>query len=186
MTMYKERADTQRDARTNMFVMATVYAGTESAPVKIRNMSTRGALIEGGVIPAPASKVSLRRGALSIAGEIVWRNGSRAGLKFSSIASVAHWLPKGQAPQRQVDTIFQELKACGGPKAPLMAAWPVAVSTVEINDVKNLLEALAEELAEDADVVGRHASRLQSLDLATQILAKLVAERGSAIACHEQ
>ena len=52
----------ERPIRTNMFLMATIYAGGGSAPVKVRNLSLAGALIEGGRIPDVASEITLRRG----------------------------------------------------------------------------------------------------------------------------
>jgi hypothetical protein len=39
------------DIRSNMFVMAVLYCDGCSAPVRIRNLSRSGALIESAVIP---------------------------------------------------------------------------------------------------------------------------------------
>ena len=58
-----EEFDVRREPRTNMFVMATIYADTGSAPVKVRNLSSTGALIEGEVLPPLGATVRLRRAA---------------------------------------------------------------------------------------------------------------------------
>jgi hypothetical protein len=160
-----------------MFVMATIYAESGSAPVKIRDLSTSGALIEGGVLPHPGSKIKLVRGSLTIGGEVAWRKGSKAGLRFDASASVAEWLPNRRtvAPQEMVDAMVQEVKT--GPVTALTAAEPLPspVSALELMRVKALIEALAEDLADDMGVVVRHGPKLQSLDLAAQLLGKLAA-----------
>lgn len=171
--------DGRFERRKNMFVMATIYADSGSAPVKIRNLSSTGALIDGTVIPIPSTRIRLSRGGLTIVGQVIWQKGTLAGVRFDSRASVAEWLPKGSAavPQEQVDLMAQKIRAA--PSGLPVSAEPQTqhVSASEITRVKCLLEALSEELADEIDLVTRVGSRLQSLDVAAQILGRLAFER---------
>ena len=174
--------DLRREPRTNMLVMATLYAGTSSAPVKVRNMTPAGALIEGAIIPPPGTAVTLRRGSLAIAAEVMWCSEARAGLKFVANASVAAWLPRGRAlsAQQRVDEVVEQVKASTAIPAdspPSNDSRDRSVTALELTRVRKLLETLGEDLANDDDVVVRHGAKLQSLDLAAQLLAKLASER---------
>ena len=144
--------------------------------MKIRDLSTGGALIEGGVLPLLGTKVKLVRGDLTIAGQVVWSRGARAGLQFDAQAIVADWLPNARplSPQARVDAIVHEFNTAP-PKTPIgpTEPRPRRVDAEELLRVKALLEALAEDLVEDVDVLARHGSKLQTLDLAAQVLGKL-------------
>lgn len=158
-----------------MFVMGTIYSPTGSAPVKIRNLSAGGALVEGGVVPPQGDEVRLSRGALSVVGKVVWRVDMRAGLQFDSRVSVADWLPdlRASGSQQRVDTLVQQIKAAPPSPVTLFDPAPGDVTSDELDRIKKMLESLAEDLADDPEVVGRHASKLQALDLAAQVLGKL-------------
>jgi len=58
------------ESRSNIFVMATIYAPGGSTPVRVRNMSRTGALVEAPVLPAAGSRVRLSRGSLTVVGDI--------------------------------------------------------------------------------------------------------------------
>jgi len=180
--MNVEPTEARRDPRKSMFVVGTMYTATGSAPVKIRDMSSSGCLIEGAVIGAPGTKIDLRRGNLSVAGHVAWRKETRAGLSFESSVSVSEWLktPGAGAPQQRIDELVMETKASTVRRAPEVAAVRLGsarVSTLDLMKLTQAMESLAEDLAEDASVVARHAYRLQTLDLAVQLLRKLAAER---------
>lgn len=174
-----EEKDTRRAPRKSMFVMATLYAATGSAPVKVRDMSAGGALIEGGVIPPAGTKVRLCRGSLSVTGTIAWFKEARAGLSFDSSVSPDQWLPAGPpAPQLRVDEVVQQVKASIVNPAPFAApasVEPTPVTALELTRIRRAIEELADELADDPAVVAKHAAKLSTLDLAVQILRKITA-----------
>ncbi len=177
------QTDARREPRTSLFVMATLYAESCCIPVKVRDLSAAGALVEGDDIPPIGTNVRLCRGSLTITAHVVWSHGGRAGIHFESSVSVADWLPGGQGRVRQdgVDEIVQRLKSSGTPHALSLSHRTAIPSTmldaVELTRLRIAVESLAEDLAADADVVKRHMSKLQALDLAAQALAKLAAER---------
>lgn len=103
------------ERRTNMFVMASLIARSASGPVRVRNLSSTGALIEGAVIPAPGERVFLRRAGATVVGEVIWSRDGRAGLRSDSRVTVADWLPRANcSAQQRVDEVVQGWKTSGG------------------------------------------------------------------------
>ena len=166
--------DTNRaHPRTSMFVLASMAAETVSGLVKVRNMSSEGALIESAALPHVGEHLSLRRGELAAAGRIVWREGGIAGLRFDDRVEVAAWLPAGSR-QQQVDQIVHELKN-GLVEAALSAPARTGTSPIAKSDLleaAKALDALADALAEDMQVIARHSTKLQALDIASQLLRR--------------
>lgn len=163
--------------RTSLFVLASMTAPGVSGPVKIRNISLCGALIEGAALPGTGQPLTLRRGELSVSGRIVWRSEDKAGVRFDDHVRVASWLPAASGGQQQVDRTFQELKAAPREAAPPAAAPGGTLPTGHLNalGVADALDSLADDLAGDQAVVAAHAAKLQALDMASQLLRKLAA-----------
>ena len=161
-----------------MFVLATMSGSSAAGPVRIRNMSPAGALIEGDYLPTLGELISLRRGTLSASGTVVWRQDGKAGLRFDRAIDVTGWLPAGSTGQQAVDRAFQELKA--GASAP---SYPTQVpqlqqspvDTAELLRTAAALDDLADALAEDPAVVASHGSKLQTFDIAAQLLRRYAA-----------
>src|SRR5688572_25681468 len=63
--------------RTNMFIAAILRWGEHRNPVRIRDMSPRGALIQSPVMPAQGTRVRLVRGSYSADGRVAWVDGNR-------------------------------------------------------------------------------------------------------------
>jgi hypothetical protein len=157
-----------------MFVLATMAAPTVSGTVKVRNMSLGGALIEGDALPRIGEQLRLHRGELTVCGRIVWRHAGKAGLCFEHEVEVSRWLPAGSGGQQQVDRTFQELKTSPIDPTPPAAARiePSPISPEDLLNVAEALDTLADALAEDARVVADHSAKLQSLDMASQLLRR--------------
>ena len=171
------------EPRSNIFVVAALASASGTGPVRIRNMSRSGALIEGAMIPAEGARVRLSRGSLSVTGRIVWQRGSRAGLRFHSTVAVADWLPGGKSAtgQQRVDEIVYSYKAEIGemrlPAAPPPEARPDIGR--ELLEIRAALTAVGEELASDDATTARHPQALQAIDVAAQKLEKLARDLGS-------
>lgn len=178
------KSETRLTARTNLFVMAVICAGLGSEPVKVRNLSTNGALVEGAILPQPGTQVRLCRADLNVEGEVVWCKDGRAGLQFGSSVVVTDWLPQGSAKagQQHVDRLVQKLKSDGLSASPSTVAIGENdrkdFSAQELGQLRMAIESLAEDLAADAAVVERYSSKLQTLDIVAQALGKLAAARG--------
>jgi hypothetical protein len=156
-----------------MFVLASMTAETVSGPVKIRNMSPDGALIEGAALPRLGEHLSIGRGELAATGRVIWCEGGKAGLRFDHHLDVAAWLPAG-GPQQQVDQAFCAIKN-GLSNVVRLPVAPVGTSPVAKSDLVDAalaIEALADILADDAGVIASHSTRLQVLDIAAQLLRR--------------
>jgi hypothetical protein len=162
------------EPRTNMFVMASMSAICGSGPVRIRNLSSNGGLIEGDFLPEVDEALQLRRGTLSASGRVVWKSGKKAGLRLDRPIVVSAWLPSEHAGQKIVDHTFRQMKAGSiGADLQQCPAHPTSCDQIQLRRTAHDLDALADSLAEDAEIVARFASKLQVLDAASQLLRKL-------------
>ena len=162
--------------------MATVYSAAGTAPVKVRDLSPGGALIEGGSLPSLGSLVRLSRGSLEVPGEVVWSSANRAGLKFDAAIRVQDWLPRtlARSPQQRTDEAVQAAKSMHyakdeGPSGGTRRFDRMTAATIK--NLRTALVSLAEDLAADPEIVERHLSKLQTLDLVVQALGSLADER---------
>jgi hypothetical protein len=173
------------ESRNNLFVVAALSSTTASGPVRVRNMSPHGALIEGPVLPPEESPLRLSRGSLGVTGHIVWRRDNRAGVRFDSAVSVADWLPNGRAAtgQQKVDEIvhtYKSQKATPGANVVPTASRAEEAGVVAcLAEIQNAITGAAEELASDPEVAARHLGALQAIDVATQKLEKLANQLGA-------
>jgi hypothetical protein len=169
--------DERSEGRNNIFLVAAIYGPEAAGPVRVRNMSPRGALIEGSALPSEGSAVRLSRGSLSVAGCIAWQSAGRAGVRFDTTIAVADWLPGGQRPQQQ--KIDAAVHAYKNGAALLASASPsLAIDLrAELLDLEQMLRRLGEELVRDSAVCERHLTGIQSIDIAAQKLAVLAARQ---------
>src|SRR3569623_1927072 len=107
-------SDARSAARSNMFLAAVLKGSAFSVPVRIRNMSSTGALVEGAAMPDGGSSVRLIRGSLMIPADVVWSAAGRCGLRFGGAGSVREWLaPPSNREQNRVDNTVRVMKAAG-------------------------------------------------------------------------
>jgi hypothetical protein len=181
--------------RTNLLLAATAEVGGRSLPVRIRNLSETGALLEGAGLPDAGMKLVVARGDLHVSAVVAWSVGGRRGVKFDGPTPVHEWTggtkPKplectGLRDQRRVDALQAEARTDAESGRALRAsAPPAAASTLgtdldarlahELGYVQRLLENLGDELIADLFLVQRHSQSLQSLDLVGQILGHVAA-----------
>lgn len=162
-----------------------MQAGAEQAPVKVRNLSSTGALIETPIAPVEGTTVHLLRGPLIAEGTVIWSSSKRCGLRFSSEVSLKDWLAAPAAVhQQRVDEMVALAKAgqLSGPPE-LAVSQDVARAARLQADVQGDLEAviallqdLENDVASSSETVARHGMKLQNLDLAMQMLRAMSAE----------
>ncbi len=105
--MYED--DPRSDPRSSVFLTAVVYAGGGQMPVRIRNLSTHGAFLEGNDLPAEGTIVQIKRGSLSAAGSIAWSRDQHCGLRFAAIIDVASWIDRaGPIGQQRIDAAIAD------------------------------------------------------------------------------
>lgn len=174
----------QRAQRSNTFLMATVVSDTVSAPVRIKNISSSGALFTGNQLPLVGESCRLRRGELSIAGKIVRVSGRSAAIHFARDIDVTNWLGAPQHLQTEVDRVVQAEKhrypvadtshrivAIRRQDVALLAPSPVSAD--ELRDLADQIDRLANLMSDDPHVISTYQERLQVLDIASQRLRGL-------------
>lgn len=170
--------DQRDEQRSNIFVIATLYAGSRSSPVRVRNMSRNGALIEGTALPVVGTAVRLARGTVTVSGEVVRADSRGAGLRFVVNTSVADWLPngKGAASQQLADEMAYHARLAGLAKTDAPAFLPSTLvqggKVQQLREICRSLERAGELLAADLVVAACHTEPLQMIDVAAQRLAK--------------
>ncbi len=188
----------ERAPRTNLLLSATIETATLKAPVRIRNLSEGGALLEGAAFPDVGGALTLRRLEIAIDAVVVWRSASRCGVQFKGKVAVADWVSGTQSrsshdiDQARVDSIQAAVRAgrpvptTEGAAAPVVDADLDRRIAEELSYVKRLLEIVGDELTDAPIVVQRYSRSLQSFDLACQILGHLstiltASNRGAAV-----
>jgi hypothetical protein len=86
-------------ARHRVLLSAKLVTTTGETGVKLRNLSTVGAMAEGDKLPIAGSDLILRRGALDIFATVVWNADHRCGLQFDEpLADDEVWSQVSPAP----------------------------------------------------------------------------------------
>jgi hypothetical protein len=194
--------DTQSPSpRKNVLLSATVEAGALRVPVRIRNLSESGAMLDGAALPHLGAVLTLRRLQVEIGGTVMWCESGRCDVLFDGKVSVDDWVTGSCLPQRfvtpgqaRVDAIQSALRRGDAPpdEAP-PPALPVPVGELdqriaeEIELARRLLESVGDDLSDDPALLMRYAEALQRFDFGCQVLGHLAAvlsapDRAAAVA----
>lgn len=193
---------TPRPARKNVMLAASISAGGDSVPVRIRNLSRAGVMIDGPTLPDVGSALRLSRLELSVAATAIWNREGRCGLSLESPIAVDDWIAGVSTTggtvslgQSRVDQLQAAIRSGAALPAETRASAPkpADVGLIEQNiaselaRVKRTLDEVGEELADDIDVLMRHERAMQRFDIAAAIvdeLARVMAapDRESAVA----
>ena len=74
----------RRSRRSQVLLTAELEHAGACLPVKLRNLSSEGALVESDKLPLEGTSVEFRRNDLSASGRVVWVNGHHAGVAFDT------------------------------------------------------------------------------------------------------
>jgi PilZ domain len=164
--------------RSNVFLAATLVTAGRSVPVRVRNISARGALLDGSGLPTAGAGLDLRRGSLVARGEIIWQTGGECGVRFDSDIDVASWTGRvGHSGQQKVDEIVALVRrptvADAVPRVPPVSLVPATHADSLALISADLAEA-CERLAARAELVTAFAEELLELDAIAQRLSNAV------------
>ena len=165
----------RRQPRASLFLAAVMRAGLEQVPVKVRNMSLNGAMVDSPLTPPPGTDVQLVRGSLIAQGKVMWSSDNCCGLRFTSEVSIKDWLATPtKVEQQRVDAIVSLVKsgamlsefvgideASPDPQFDLQLAQGLRAAI-------SLMEDLEDELSSSDETLARHSQKLQNLDIAMQ------------------
>jgi len=97
----------RKTRRSNVLMTARLELSGISLPVKLRNLSADGALVEGDRLPVEAASVLFRKGDLSMPGVVAWVNGRQAGINFAQQLNPDQLLRHIPAPRPRVSPDFR-------------------------------------------------------------------------------
>jgi hypothetical protein len=129
--------------------------GSQHLPVRIRNMSAGGALIDGPDIPAAGARVLLVRGSLRASGHVAWREKGQAGIAFEAAVKTSLWIAKaGHAGQQRVDDVVAAIRHSeplpqDAPLLPEQALVDLSTTLDDICDRLLMIGAISEPLGEE-------------------------------------
>lgn len=177
-----------RAVRKNLLLSATIKVGALRAPVRIRNLSESGAMIDGAALPEAGTALVLRRLEVEIGARAVWRRAGRCGITFDGTVSVEDWVSGIRPPYRSPDSDAAHVEEIetGIPGGAKLLPENGPASNVQIDSelierriaeelvyVGRLLDAVGEEFTNDPIILQRHDRALQNIHAASQILAHL-------------
>lgn len=164
------QANLRSQARANVFLSATVISESVSHPARVRNLSSRGAFVDGGSLPSAGSKIRLVRGRLGVDGQVAWSAAGHAGLRFDREIDVASWVKRtDHLGQQRVDEL---LAAVRRREAPAAGAFEPSLAWVSAE-----LNAVCERLATSAGLTVELGEELMRLDALATIIAQVAARR---------
>lgn len=167
--------------RARLFLSATIHFDRGSAAIRLRDLSTTGARIEGSRLPEVGATMQITRGSLQENGTVIWRNPKGCGVRFDKPVVLNDWMPGLVArDQNVVDEMVAAVRSgdsdvlpfpssLAPPPVPLNGMLPQRLAE-ELAYVGRLLESLGDDLCNEPLVVMRHAEKLQNLDISAQIL----------------
>jgi hypothetical protein len=156
-----------------VFLTATLVAGGMPRAVRVRNISVKGALIDGVSLPTQGTSVALRRGDLHVEGEVAWQEGTQCGLRFRTEVTVVDWVRRiGHPGQQRVDRIVSNIRGQSPAPHPAVSR---DTGSESLEMIAKSLTILSERLAGDPALLSDHANDLLELDAIAQRLRQLVA-----------
>jgi hypothetical protein len=169
----QSEVENRTEGRANVFLTAVLDTAAASVPVRIRNISRQGALIEGTKLPRIGERIRLLRGSLVAPGTLAWEGQGHAGVNFDRQIDVDSWVRRiGHAGQQQVDGIVAAIRRAEpvAQPEPQPGASPLGALSLELDELCDRFassSAFPLELSED----------LLKLDVIAQTLRGLAGRR---------
>lgn len=115
----------RKSRRSNVLMAASLELSGTSLPVKLRNLSADGALVQGDKLPVEGSAVLFRKGELSMPGHVAWVKGRQAGVAFKQKLNPEQLLRHVPAPRPRVAPSFRRpgLKTQTDPERGYGETW---------------------------------------------------------------
>ena len=161
--------DSRESLRSNVFLAAVLASAGGSAPVRVRNISNRGALIDGDLLPKEGSEVELHRGRLTARGEIAWLAGGQCGLRFDEEIAVREWVQAvGHVGQDQVDRAIAALRHSHRGKVIHAKSSEQTPPQMDLPTIANEIDSICERLVNSPKLFIELGEELVKLEALTQ------------------
>lgn len=120
----------RRSRRSPVLLAATIEVAGAPVPVKLRNLSEQGALIEGDRLPLEGSSTFFERNELRLRSRVVWVHGRYAGVAFDEPLKPEQVLRNVPAPKPKVQSEFRRPGLACRPLSPyerrMLERWMTA------------------------------------------------------------
>lgn len=97
----------RRSRRSPVFLAATVEVAGTPEPVKLRNLSEEGVLVEGERLPLEGTTTFFKRNDLRVKGRVVWVHGRFAGVAFARSLKPEEVLRNVPQPRQRMQQEFR-------------------------------------------------------------------------------
>jgi len=166
--------DGRIEDRSNVFLSAVLVTPSSSLPVRIRNLSSRGALLDGPGLPVAGVQVQLARGTLRANGQVAWQDGSLAGINFGEEIDVGSWVRRTEhSGQQRVDNVVAALK-----RNEVLPHGGTAVTPPTLRTISFELDQIGMRLANMPGMSSELGEELIKLDSLAQSLRQLAERSG--------
>lgn len=161
--------DKRSQGRANVFLTASLQTGVATIPVRIRNISSRGALVEAASFPPIGTRVRLVRGELSTVGELAWVGAGQGGINLTAEIKPNLWVKRvGASGQPRVDGVIAALRSSGTVPTELQDAGdPPSLAAISAE-----LDEVCESLAGTPNISIELGENLLKLDSVAQNLRR--------------
>jgi hypothetical protein len=112
-----EGVQNRRSNRSPVLLSAAIELNGATLPVRLRNLSEEGALIEGDRLPHPGLPVFFERNGLRVRSRIMWVEGGFAGVKFEHPLEPEELLRHVPRPRQKFEPKFRRPGLACGPLA---------------------------------------------------------------------
>lgn len=117
----------RRSRRSPVLLAATLEVAGAPVPVKLRNLSEQGALVEADRLPLAGSTTYFGRNDLRLKGRVVWVEGRFAGIAFDTPLKTEDVLRNIPAPKPKAQIDFRRPGLACRPLTPyerrMLATW---------------------------------------------------------------
>ena len=163
------KTDDRLENRSNVFLSAALVTPTSSSPVRIRNLSPRGALLDGTALPLASVEVQLVRGMLRASGRVAWQDANLAGITFDEEIDVSAWVRRTEhSGQQRVDHLVAAVK-----RKEALPIGGKATPPPTLNSISVELDQISIRLASMAGMTTEVGEELIKLDILAQRLRQL-------------
>lgn len=97
----------RRSRRSPVLLAATIEVAGQDLPVKLRNLSEEGALIEGDRLPLEGATTFFQRNDLRLRSRVIWVHGKYAGVSFDQPLKTEQVLRNVPKPKPKADSDFK-------------------------------------------------------------------------------
>lgn len=128
----------RRARRAPVLLTASIDIAGVSVPVKLRNLSEDGALIEGERLPLEGTTTIFERKELRISGRIVWVEGRFAGLAFARVLKPEEVLRHVPRPRQAAQPDFRRPSLACRPltdyERKMLERWMTAAPVAQLGE----------------------------------------------------